>query len=392
MKSYKLAIIFFYALSLLNSALGQNTDLNLGENEIENSDSSLIFFKLKMDSLKNGSLKKVKILQIGDSHIQPDNFSGETRRKLQTRYGNGGRGLVFPYTLAKTNGPKDFTVTSTSTWINSWIINYPHKFKIGLPGIGIQSVLDNGSIDFSMIKDSLKSPYITAFAVYSMEQGSNGIITLNNQVTKKNSGLLFDTICIQLTKEQPNLKIDFKGTKLTLHAVYFENEKPGIIYNSIGVAGAKYKDYVGEELFSQQLPLFNPDLVILSLGTNESFDSKYNETSFALLVDSMINTIKKSIPNASILITLPSENYRVKSGQTIENSTVYSVSTVLKTQAQKHNCAIWDLYTVMGGKGSMLKWHSAGLVNQDHIHYLRKGYNLQGQLLYNALKDFIELK
>ena len=74
-----------------------------------------------------------------------------------------------------------------------------------------------------------------------------------------------------------------------------------------------------------------------------------------------------------------------------ENSTVYSVSIVLKSQALKHNCAIWDLYIAMGGKGSMLKWHSAGLVNQDHIHYLRKGYNLQGQLLYNALKDFIEL-
>ena len=150
-----------------------------------------------------------------------------------------------------------------------------------------------------------------------MEPTSNGVITLNNQVSKKNSGLIFDTICIQLSKEQTNLTIDFKGTKLTLHAVYFENEKPGVIYNSIGVAGARYKDYLGEELFAQQLQLFNPDLVILSLGTNESFDSKYNETSFALLVDSMINTIKKSIPNASILITLPSENYRVKSGQTI---------------------------------------------------------------------------
>ena len=61
-----------------------------------------------MDSLKNGSLKKVKILQIGDSHIQPDNFSGETRRKLQSQYGNGGRGLVFPYTLGKNKWSKRF--------------------------------------------------------------------------------------------------------------------------------------------------------------------------------------------------------------------------------------------------------------------------------------------
>lgn len=390
MKGYQFIFILLFTFSFLRSSFSQSTNLNLGVNKLENVDSSLNHFHLKMDALKNGHEKKVNILQIGDSHIQPDNLSGETRRQLHAFYGDGGRGLIFPYSLAKTNGPKDFTASSTSTWINSWITRYPHKFEIGLPGIGIQSELNQGTVELDMTKESFKSPFITAFVAYSMESSPNGVITLNNQVTKENSGLQFDTISIRLPKEQTKLKIDFKNTKLTLHAVYFENEKSGVVYNSVGVAGARYKDYLSDELFSQQLPLFNPDLVILSLGTNESYDSSYTEETFAALVDSMINTIRKAVPNASILLTLPSENYRVRSGQVIQNVTIASVTEVLIRQAEKHNCAIWNLYTAMGGEGSMLKWKEAGLVNKDYVHYYRKGYNLQGQLLFEALKDFIE--
>lgn len=386
--SISLIIGFFIAFS----SQSQTNDLNLGENKVENAAFSLSYFKLKMDSLQAGKIKKVNILQIGDSHIQPDNFSGEIRRQLQKQYGNGGRGLIFPYNLAKTNGPKDYTASSNTTWSNSWITHFKQKFKIGFPGIGMQSETDAGTIDFNMTKDSIKSPYIKAFVVYSMEPSSKGTITLNNQVTKNNSGLLFDTICINLKKEQTTLKVEFKDTKLTFHAVYFENQNPGLVYSSVGVAGAKYTNFLANEFFSKQLPIFNSDLIIISMGTNEAYDSRYDSLSFAITVDSMLTTIQKVNPNASILLTLPSENYRVKSGQPTENLNTASVSRILRNQAIKHNCAIWDLYAVMGGKGSMLKWRAAGLVNKDHIHYLRKGYNLQGHLLSDALIQFLEVR
>ena len=40
----------------------------------------------------------------------------------------------------------------------------------------------------------------------------------------------------------------------------------------IGVNGATYDDYNNTEIFFNQLPHLNPDLVIVSLGTNESFE------------------------------------------------------------------------------------------------------------------------
>lgn len=352
---------------------------------LENTDSSLTEFIFKLNQLSSGKNKKIKILHIGDSHVQPDNFTGEARRQAQKKFGNGGRGLVFPYSLAKTNGPKDFTITSNVQWVNSWNINYPHKFNLGIAGMGIQSLTSDGEVDVNLIKDSLKNPFVKAMVIYSMDK--NGKISLNNRISKMNSKPEFDTITLNLEKEQTNLKIAFSGSKLTIHGIYFENSTSGIIYNSAGVAGARYQDFNNTAYFSEQLKLFSPDLVIISLGTNESFDPNYEKEKFSNEVGNLIQKIKANSPSVNIILTLPSENYRVRKGIPIENVTVQSVSAVLRTQAIKNNCAIWDLYKTMGGKGSMLIWQKEGLVNKDLIHFLRSGYWKQGALLFEAIES-----
>ncbi len=356
-------------------------------NNLENTDSSLSKFNIKMKQLSSGEIKKVRILHIGDSHVQPDNFTGEARRQAQKKYGNGGRGLIFPYSLAKTNGPKDFTITSNVQWANSWNINYPHKFKLGIAGMGIQSLTSEGEVDVNLVKDSLKNPFLKAVVIYSMDQ--SGIISLNSRVSKTASKSDFDTITLNLEKEQTNLKIAFSGSKLTIHGIYFENSKSGIIYNSAGVAGARYQDFNRTTYFSEQIKLFSPDLVIISLGTNESFDPNYDEGKFSKEVENLIQTIKNNSRDISIILTLPSENYRVRKGIPIENTVVQNVSRVIRSQAIKNNCAIWDLYKTMGGQGSMLTWQKEGLVNKDHIHFLRAGYWKQGALFFEAIERFI---
>jgi len=380
MKWWGVLIVFLPAL-----AFGQREQLSLGTNTIENTGELFDNFRLKMDSLRNGKVEKVRILHIGDSHIQPDNLSGITRKKFQSTYGNGGRGLVFPYTLAKTNGPKDFTATSATTWSNSWIINYPHKFNIGLPGIGIKSTTESGAFSLELRKDSVINPYSKGFLLYSLNDAQKGRVSINNTFSKTNAQPHFDTLTFQSSKPLSKLDVSFSGSSMTLHGVYVENDKNGVVYNSAGVAGARYRDYLRNDYFIKQLPLFKPDLVILSLGTNESYDPEFTEASFRNTVDSMFTKIHSALPNASVLITLPSENYRLKGGVASVNQRILIISGILREESLKHGFAVWDLYETMGGEGCMLEWKKAGLVNDDHVHYLRKGYNLQGELLFEAL-------
>ena len=69
------------------------------------------FFE-KLRQLKNGEISRLHILHIGDSHLQAGFLPGELRYLLQATFGNAGRGLVFPYQIAKTNAPFDIRTES----------------------------------------------------------------------------------------------------------------------------------------------------------------------------------------------------------------------------------------------------------------------------------------
>ena len=51
------------------------------------------------------------------------------------------------------------------------------------------------------------------------------------------------------------------------------------------------------------------------------------------------------------------------------------------------DAALWDLFDIMGGAGSMDEWVKAGLARPDHVHFTPEGYTLLGNLLFNALMD-----
>lgn len=51
------------------------------------------------------------------------------------------------------------------------------------------------------------------------------------------------------------------------------------------------------------------------------------------------------------------------------------------------DAGVWNLFDIMGGLGSMRKWEEAGLAKRDKIHFTEAGYELVGDLLFNALMD-----
>ena len=67
------------------------------------------------------------------------------------------------------------------------------------------------------------------------------------------------------------------------------------------------------------------------------------------------------------------------------------VQQAFKERAKDYGGAVWDQFDVMGGLKSMQAWEKAGLAQKDKIHFTRDGYQLMGDLLYNALiTDYLE--
>ena len=60
----------------------------------------------------------------------------------------------------------------------------------------------------------------------------------------------------------------------------------------------------------------------------------------------------------------------------------------LKQMADECGIAYWDLYAVMGGRGSMLKWVDSQLAGPDYVHFTPKGARHVGNMLYETLEYY----
>jgi len=181
----------------------------------------------------------------------------------------------------------------------------------------------------------------------------------------------------------PNQEID----DFALNGLVLENDNPGVIYHSIGVNGAKASDFNKFRLFNEQLPALNPDLVIISLGTNESFDKQSGEQYYANL-NQMIQGIKEKNPQVCVLVmTSPPSVLHRK----YKNTFIEKYAELIEDNAHVVNYAVWNLLDVFGGNKSINKIASKGYMARDKVHYSKAGYEKQGELFFEAFLQSYEL-
>ena len=109
---------------------------SFSEDKIYNAKVLGSFFK-KLKENEDHNNQKISIVHIGDSHIQSDLMTNEIRLNLQQKFGNAGRGLVFPYQLAKTNGSYNERFYSNRVWESYRNIHSFKSVPVGLSGIGL---------------------------------------------------------------------------------------------------------------------------------------------------------------------------------------------------------------------------------------------------------------
>jgi lysophospholipase L1-like esterase len=170
----------------------------------------------------------------------------------------------------------------------------------------------------------------------------------------------------------------------SVNGIILQNAHPGVLYHSVGINGAHFSDYNNSPLFFSQIQILQPDLIIISLGTNEGANIKITEEEMIASVTTMLKNIKSFSPSSLILITTPADDYFRKKYQ---NPYLETVHRSLVKIAETEKVACWDLYDISGGFGSCIEWRNAGMLQRDGVHYNKQGYILQGSLFYKALID-----
>jgi hypothetical protein len=413
--TFKLNITAFFLLAFLLlhfSFLAQTVDslayskykfINTELNRIENDNPALTSFYEQLYQLQQSKRKRVNIIHIGDSHIQADFFSGTIRQKMQLKFGNAGRGLIFPYRVAKSNEPSSYKTTTNKVWDSKRNVYYDKPLPIGISGFTVETSDSLAEINLTL-KDQPNLGYaFTKFTLFHDRGINNYDITVCDGMNCekgifKSSDKSNNSFISELKFDSPQLQIilhnkcsDTSCQRTTrIYGMLLENDSAGVLYNMIGVNGAEYRHYNMSKYFIQQLPVLNPDLIIVSLGTNEAFSMGFDKETFRLNIDTLINNIKFTNPQAAIILTTPGDSFRKSRKGRVKNPDMKIAKEIIIEYCKKNNLAYWDLYEIMGGFGSMQKWFTAQLSAKDKVHLNSRGYQIEGTLFYEALMDGYE--
>ncbi len=395
--------------------------------------------------------KVTQILFLGDSHIQADWITSFLRNKFQEKYGNAGRGLVFPYAVANSNGPDDFTSATNQTWENFRLMYEQDVFpQMGASGFVIgnqkesfleikfknpeetfdkvlifndekmngekfQLYKENQSLSNFVSKTTDRTKYIVSVGETFPELASkfyttttklaqlNGVRIKNPvarnsyQIDKisfnynpefesnieKITDYLFsgNKTLVQLSEPQNTflMKTNTNSGNTFYGFQFLKNVNKGVVFNTVGVNGATYADFLKFPLQMEQLKAINPDFVVIALGTNESL-STITKEEFQKNISDLVSKFKEQNPNLPILLISPTDN-QLKPNQ------IKEIVSWIEESAFQNKVSFFNLYEATGERGYFKKSLSRKEANADGVHFLRLGYEFQAEKIWNALSE-----
>lgn len=336
-------------------------------------------------------------LHIGDSHLQADIGTGEMRALFQAEKGNAGRGVIVPWRMSGSNEPRDYSLKLDCAFNVSKLLKQPWPVPMAFTGVGITPRAKN----FVLTVQGDKNGYNTFRMVRLYVSGD---LTVNAVKDASGRNVHFaidyddDEVYTDVFLDNPTSSVALSictTEGVTLHGAMLSTETPGIVYHVIGNNGATYYHYNTLPGFGASLSSLYPDLIIVSLGTNEAFGTM-PETDFRNYIHGLVTEIKSNNPEAKLLLTTPMECRRriSRRGRKRRRITSYQTVTRCKTlrdvivdYGRENSIPVYDWYTVAGAEGAAEQWMANALLGSDGVHHTSNGYTLYGRLFHHALNN-----
>lgn len=182
-------------------------------------------------------------------------------------------------------------------------------------------------------------------------------------------------------------------------------------YQSVGINGATYQTWLAEKNINQIVSA-KPDLLIISLGTNDSYSTRFSPEVMHDNMLALYAELQKHLPKLCIVYTTPPANYLHQSKRVVRGTVRrkngkrrttyrYAITYTFNEQtdrarkliqkvAQEQAMHSIDLNSYIGNKAQAISWLKQGLMHQDHVHYTAAGYSKQGQWLADELLKTLE--
>lgn len=270
----------------------------------------------KFNQLEVLGNNQIKILHIGDSHIQADIFTNYIRLFLGDVFYNlvGPPSPLLPYHLYKSNTPESYKIHVNGNWLAKGLL--AHRSENSL--LGYTAVKNDSCSSVVMLKINQKALPNTYFkrVMFFLSDSSSKLLQSDviesKKISKFNDSIFVHTL--QLKYDIDTMKLILFREKdtslLKFYGCVVDNDYPGIVYHSIGYNGAKAEHYLFTNI-DEYIRFYQYDWIIISLGTNDCF-SNFDSMAVVLAYRKLIQKIRQTNENVPILLTTVMEHYKKK--------------------------------------------------------------------------------
>ena len=334
----------------------------------------------------------------GDSSIALDGITSTLRRRFQRRFGDAGHGFVL---IAKGHMPYrhldiDHRASEEGWDLKEVVKNNDRASWYGYGGV--QYRLGPGAwARWRTVEEGPVGKAVSRFELYYQANPRGGDVRMRvddgeYRVLSTRADAPEDRIeTIEVPDGPHELELGWFGHgQPRLYGLVMERDRPGVVYDSLGLVGARANRLLrfDEPHLARQLELRRPDLIVLGFGGNEAEDDVRLEA-YTRTFSEVIRRMRAGRPEAGCLIVAPLDQAN-RSRRGIE--TLPSVPIIVEAQrraAKQRGCAFFDTFEAMGGEGAMRRWYQARprLALGDLRHATPAGYQVVGNMIYAALLE-----
>lgn len=371
---------------------------------IPGSDELVMNLYNKIDQIIGMGQGKISIMHIGGSHVQAGIFSHRLRENFRWFIDDEAScmGIIFPYKTMGTNAPINYKMSTTGTWTKARCIESRPSLPLGVSGAAIRTSSSAASISFDLKSQEnymwLYNKLIVLGDGDYMHNPPRLVVRQDTilPLSYEHGGWIFH---FPEEDEASEGKVIFPGaniTPVTIRGLIPENTYSGVMYHEAGINGASVPAWLRCSRFEEELRHIAPDMVVFGIGINDAnvSPSKFDKEKFKNNYRSLIAKIRRVKPEAVfVFITNNDCRLNMKGYGNRYNPNSLKVEQAFMELAKEYNGIVWNLFRVMGGPGSSKEWVNYKLMQSDRIHFTRAGYELIGDLLYNAfVTDYKNIK
>jgi lysophospholipase L1-like esterase len=375
------------------------------------------------------------ILQIGDSHTSADFLTGELRKRLQARYGRGAPGYItagHPHIGVRTSSLK---VTASAGWTYKslqktdavpaefWLSGY--NAIAAAPGETMSFVSDRPQL-FDMIEIEV----VRQLNGGAIDVRLDGVVETSYDLASSK----LEPVVIRLvptraaTEKVREISITTTGHgPVMIASVAIYNRQTGLTYNSIGYPGAQmsFVNKFSNKLLANDLIRINPQIVVLSFGTNEASNESLDLTLYGKSYERVVDKIKAALPGVAIVVISPPDFSELPAackkdkaaqatcgrapadataslgtnGATGASECVWrtparlnQIREVQRDVAKREGLIYWNWASIMPSECGAHRWFTASpaLMAKDHVHFTVEGYKRSAEQFLNTLIPVIE--